>query len=61
MDESFQVSVGARVSHKKFGSGTVTRVSGRNANAKVEVRFDSGDQRKLVLKYAGLTALEYWD
>ncbi|MFT7618622.1 MAG: DNA helicase-2/ATP-dependent DNA helicase PcrA [Planctomycetota bacterium] len=61
MDESFQISVGARVSHNKFGSGTVTRVSGRNANAKVEVHFDSGDQRKLVLKYAGLTALEHWD
>ncbi len=61
MDESFQISKGARVSHNTFGAGTILRVSGRGANAKVSIQFDSGDTRKLVLKYAGLTALEAWD
>ncbi len=61
MDESFQISKGARVSHSTFGAGTILRVSGRGANAKVSIQFDSGDTRKLVLKYAGLTALEAWD
>ncbi len=61
MDESFQVSKGARVNHSTFGAGTVSRISGRGPNAKVMIDFDSGDTRKLVLKYAGLTALEQWD
>ena len=61
MDDSFHIARGARVQHTTFGPGTVTRIQGRGGHARVMVQFDSGDQKKLILKYAGLTALDSWD
>lgn len=49
--------VGSRVRHPEFGAGKVIEKSGAGESLKVVVLFDSGAWKKLVVKYAGLTAL----
>lgn len=48
---------GERVSHAKFGSGTISDVSGAGKDAKVTVDFDdeSIGRKRLVIAFAGLT------
>lgn len=48
---------GMRVSHERFGSGTVLMVDGTGLDAKITVRFDTGAQKQLLVKYAPLTIL----
>jgi DNA helicase-2/ATP-dependent DNA helicase PcrA len=47
---------GERVSHKRFGSGTIEAVSGTGREAKVTVKFDDEEAgtKKLVVAFAGL-------
>lgn len=42
----FALPVGSRINHKKYGSGTITRVSDGIAT----IRFDNGDIKKLQLE-----------
>lgn len=46
---------GEKVSHPKFGKGTVVGVSGQGPRAEVTVVFDQVGAKKLALKYANLT------
>ena len=47
---------GERVSHKRFGSGTIEAVNGQGRDAKVTVKFDDEETgtKKLVVAFAGL-------
>jgi len=47
--------VGARVTHKKFGVGTIATVSGEPSNAYAEIDFEFGGRLNLSLNYAPLT------
>jgi len=49
---------GQRVLHPAFGSGTVERVEGRGADAKVRVRFDVVGSKLLLVRYAPLVLME---
>ncbi|MFH1283308.1 MAG: UvrD-helicase domain-containing protein [bacterium] len=46
--------VGMRVQHPEFGEGKIIDNSGSGENIKVTVLFDSGQRKKLVVKYAKL-------
>jgi len=48
------VRLGQRVRHKKFGDGVVLSCSGQGAHAQVEVNFENGATKWLVLRYANL-------
>ncbi len=45
---------GERVRHKVFGEGEVLRVYRDNDNDKIDIRFDRGGQKTLLLTYAKL-------
>ena len=53
-----EVSVGQRVNHKKFGTGSVVKVSGEGDDTVVEIVFDRAGMKRLMLTYAKLTAAE---
>jgi DNA helicase-2/ATP-dependent DNA helicase PcrA len=46
--------LGQRVRHGKFGEGIVMRSSGSGAHTLIEVNFESGGTKTLVLAYANL-------
>lgn len=52
-----EFSVGMRVRHSEFGSGKIIEKSGTGDGLKVVVLFDSGQWKKLLVKYAGLERL----
>ncbi len=49
-----QLAAGERVNHKTFGDGTVVSVLPMGGDALVEVSFDTGGKKKLMLKAAGV-------
>jgi len=49
--------LGSRVSHVKFGEGTVTSSEGDGAHARVQVNFDDMGSKWLVIAYANLQPL----
>ena len=51
------LEVSARVLHKRFGAGEVLELEGVGDNAKATVRFDTGDMKKLLLRFAQLEVL----
>ena len=52
-----ELALGQRVSHRKFGEGTVLNVEGRGQNARVQVNFNLGGAKWLVLQYANLDVI----
>jgi DNA helicase-2/ATP-dependent DNA helicase PcrA len=46
---------GEKVSHPKFGSGTVVGVSGEGARAEITVIFEKAGAKRLLVRYANLT------
>jgi DNA helicase-2/ATP-dependent DNA helicase PcrA len=58
-EESVSVAwaVGTRVKHAEFGSGKIIERTGTGESVKVMVLFDSGQWKKLIVKYAGLEPL----
>lgn len=52
------ITLGQRVSHAKFGSGTVLAVEGSGAHTRVQIKFHEEGTKWLVLAYANLTLLE---
>ena len=51
-------SVGDRAMHPKFGTGTVTELSGSGVNARIMIRFDDGHERTLSLAVAPIVRME---
>ena len=51
------IEVSARVLHKRFGAGEVLELEGLGDNAKATVHFDTGDTKKLLLRFAQLEVL----
>ncbi len=49
--------LGQRVSHNTFGEGTVISYEGDGAHTIVQVNFESGGSKRLVLAYANLRAI----
>ncbi len=50
-------NLGQRVAHPKFGEGMVLNLEGEGAHARVQVNFESGGTKWLVLSYARLEAM----
>ena len=46
-----ELSVGAKVLHQRFGRGTVTNID-TSGDAKIDVMFNDGQNRRLLLKFA---------
>ena len=51
------VVVGTRIEHNRFGTGTVTELSGEGENARIIVNFDNLGSKTLLLKFAKITVL----
>ncbi len=49
------LSVGDRIRHDRFGSGTVELISNENDNTTITVKFDEVGTKKLLLKFAKFT------
>jgi len=48
---------GSLVDHSRFGRGTVLKVEGTGQDKKAEIRFEQGDVKKLLLRFAKLRLL----
>ena len=47
-------SVGMSVTHKKFGTGVITKIEPEDDDLKVEIQFEKSGMKRLMAKYAGL-------
>ena len=47
-----QLSAGDQVNHKTFGDGMVISVTPMGGDALVEVKFDSGETKRMMLRVA---------
>ncbi len=56
--EAGGISLGARVSHPKFGAGVVLSCEGRGGHARVQVNFEADGTKWLVLSYANLEVID---
>lgn len=59
LEQVLQLNPGDRVSHEKFGDGTVETISVTKdpKDSKIEVNFDRGGAKKLLLKFAPLSKI----
>ena len=48
---------GVKVNHTRFGKGKVLKIEGIGMDKKAEIQFDSGDVKKLLLRFAKLEVL----
>lgn len=55
IEEASPIPLGARVSHAKFGEGTVSDIEGSGDHARIQVHFDEAGAKWLVHKFAALT------
>ena len=51
------LEVGARVSHNRFGTGTIVSVEGNGGDAKALIDFDASGRKNLLLRFAKLDIL----
>ncbi|MEO6064465.1 MAG: DNA helicase II [Lysobacterales bacterium] len=56
-DDAPAFKLGQRVAHNTFGEGTVVSYEGGGAHTIVQVNFESGGSKRLVLAYANLRAI----
>jgi DNA helicase-2/ATP-dependent DNA helicase PcrA len=52
-----KLTVGNKVNHQRFGRGEVLKIEGQGADTKAEIRFENGDSKKLLLRFAKLEVL----
>jgi DNA helicase-2/ATP-dependent DNA helicase PcrA len=52
------LEVGSLVNHSRFGRGTVLKIEGAGSDKKAEIRFDQGEVKKLLLRFARLEILD---
>jgi len=55
--EQFELTIGARVRHFKFGKGTILDINSGASGTKLVINFDSFGKKRLVLPYAKLEIL----
>lgn len=53
----YGLSVGDRISHTRFGNGTVVKIEGNDENCKATVQFDNLGSKQLLLKFAKFVKL----
>ena len=51
------LEVGARVSHNRFGAGTIVSIEGNGGDAKALIDFDVNGRKNLLLRFAKLDIL----
>ncbi|WP_179346531.1 ATP-dependent helicase [Winogradskyella ursingii] len=49
-----KLTVGNVVNHQRFGRGEVVKIEGAGGDAKAEIKFQNGDTKKLLLRFAKL-------
>ena len=49
-----EIQQGDRVSHSRFGFGTVVNLEGSGNDAKALIRFDQSGEKNLLLRFAKL-------
>ncbi len=54
---SAELSIGMRIEHPRFGCGTITSINTDDVDHKIIVRFATGEERKLLLKFARFRVL----
>ena len=47
-----ELKVGSKIVHSRFGRGEVVRIDTSGSDAKIDVVFNDGQTRKLLLKFA---------
>lgn len=52
------LAVGTRVNHSRFGRGEVLHIEGAGNDKKAEIRFEQGEVKKLLLRFAKLEVLD---
>ncbi|NNL00844.1 MAG: ATP-dependent DNA helicase, partial [Eudoraea sp.] len=52
------LSEGALVNHTRFGRGKVLRIEGAGNDKKAEIKFEKGDVKKLLLRFAKLEIID---
>lgn len=52
-----ELAVGKLVNHQRFGRGEVMKIEGAGADAKAEIKFQNGDTKSLLLRFAKLQVL----
>lgn len=53
-----ELAVGSKISHSRFGNGVVIKIEGVGNDKKAEIKFDNGDVKKLLLRFAKLNLVE---
>jgi DNA helicase-2/ATP-dependent DNA helicase PcrA len=51
---TLELEEGARIVHPRFGPGTILALSGAGRATKVEIEFDNGESKKVMVAHAGL-------
>lgn len=57
-DVGADIREGSLVDHSRFGKGQVLKIEGAGNDKKAEIRFERGDVKKLLLRFAKLRVLE---
>lgn len=57
-EENSDLAVGNSVEHTRFGKGKVIHVEGSGNDRKAEIRFDNGEVKKLLLRFAKLKIID---
>ena len=52
-----KLTVGNKINHQRFGKGEVTKIEGQGADLKAEIKFQNGDVKKLLLRFAKLEVI----
>ena len=56
--DNSKIKVGAKVSHPKFGEGTIVEIAPASSNHTVKIKFDGVGEKMLSLDYAPITFVE---
>ena len=52
------LEVGQRILHERFGTGTITNITGESMDQKATIVFDNAGEKKLLLKFAKLQLIK---
>ena len=55
---NLELAVGQRIQHESYGIGSVIAVAGSSPRQTAEIRFDTGELKKLLVKLAPITVLD---